>query len=341
VSTERVSVEARRAADQLAAFADEADELNDAAKELADTLDDLFGSEIALQKAADGVEEAFDDLSASLKDNGKALDNNTEKGRANRDAIREAAENVIRYTSQLAKSGMSSAEVSAKYEDMRRRLISQMQQFGLTEKAAEEYVNQLGLTPRRVDTAIHLQNVETARKMVQDHIKQIGSIPPSKTSRIRALVDSGDVLAVEKALENLRRERTATIRVQYSESGGARNYTRILAKAEGGFFPGGSTAGTVFRLAEKPGRRGDEVVLPLGNERRMRELLSLPSVKGRVAAAMDAGAGGGQAVMVPVQTGPLVSVGTLVTQRPTDVRREMERLAWEARVKQQSTGGPR
>src|SRR5690606_24295135 len=61
----------------------------------------------------------------------------------------------------------------------------------------------------------------------------------------------------------------------------------ITNSASGRFVPGGSWLPTW--TGERPGRAGDEVILPLGDPGRMAKLLSMAEVGPRVAAAMPMG----------------------------------------------------
>lgn len=85
------------------------------AKGLSDTLFGLFDAEMSASKAADDWEAAIDKLSESVKENGKTLDSHTEKGRENRDALRDLVQAAMDQREANEKAGMSTQEANEKY----------------------------------------------------------------------------------------------------------------------------------------------------------------------------------------------------------------------------------
>lgn len=73
-----------------------ADEVEDLRQELANV-----GTVLTKQGQFDAYKQAIDDLTASVKENGRTLDSNTEKGRANRDALNEIAASAVTYSQNL------------------------------------------------------------------------------------------------------------------------------------------------------------------------------------------------------------------------------------------------
>ena len=241
--------------------------------DVARALDDVFGSALDVEEASDNVRDQFAALTEAVKANGKSLDENTAAGRANRDQVRQSVRSVQDYIKAMVQSGASNEDAAAAYAWTRQQLISQMRQFGLTEQQAEEYINRLGLTPDSVTTAVNLANVGIAKSMIQEHIARLGRIPAHKFTQINAAADRGDINAVERELNNLARERYARIRVQYSESGGGRNYGSLRLAAWGGYVPGGSWQNWV--IGERP---WDEAILTVGHKRNLAKQLQDPRI---------------------------------------------------------------
>lgn len=159
-----------------------------------------------------------------------------------------------------------------------------MVQAGLTREAAEGYLATLGLTPDNIVTAIELANAEAARQTVQDHLDKLGELPPDVATELQALIDTEQFDEAERRIKEVQRlaEKGARLAVQATtETGRWGGLTNSL----GSFVPGGSNL--ISSLGEIPGRRGDEVVLPLGLEQRMNELVNHPRARGPILRALD------------------------------------------------------
>jgi hypothetical protein len=70
-------------------------------------LDELFGAGMSAAEAADAYEAALDDLTDSLRENGRTIDANTEKGRENRAAFRDAIASAQESRDANVKNGMA------------------------------------------------------------------------------------------------------------------------------------------------------------------------------------------------------------------------------------------
>jgi TP901 family phage tail tape measure protein len=116
-----------------------------------------FGS-LALdaRAASRAFQAAVDDMSQSVKDNGKTLDENTEKGRANEAALDDIAQSSIRYAAAVLKQTGSQDQATAAIKSGRDALIAALGQLGVTGQAAEDYADKLGLIPGNVTTVAHL-----------------------------------------------------------------------------------------------------------------------------------------------------------------------------------------
>ena len=73
-----------------------ADEVEDLRQELANV-----GTVLTKQGQFDAYKQAIDDMTASVKENGRTLDSNTEKGRANREALNNIAATAVTYSQNL------------------------------------------------------------------------------------------------------------------------------------------------------------------------------------------------------------------------------------------------
>lgn len=107
---------------------------------------------IDLQGSQDAVEEAVDDATQAVKDNGKTLNSNTEKGRANRAALRNLASSSVAYREKLIEQGAKQNKVTEATERGRREFIRTAVKMGATRKEAKELADKFGLLDRKIDS---------------------------------------------------------------------------------------------------------------------------------------------------------------------------------------------
>ena len=157
-------------ADREKAAADIRQRIKDAqssgASERADLQGQLAGTKDPKQRAAiqDRISQSFKDqakavadLQNQLGEYAHTLDKTTKAGQANRDVLSHMA-------SAWNNLGENEKNAKGAYADAREALIKQAQQFGLTRKQAERYINRLKLDiPPRVTTQIELDK-EKAEK---------------------------------------------------------------------------------------------------------------------------------------------------------------------------------
>jgi TP901 family phage tail tape measure protein len=138
IQTGRVSSEAQQAQKQL--------------REVTNQMFSAAKAAIELQGTEDGVQAAIDDATKAAKTNGKTLDNNTEKGRNNREALRNLATASNAYREKLIEQGASQKRVTNATEDGRRAFIRSAEKMGLSRKRAEELANKFGLLDTKINS---------------------------------------------------------------------------------------------------------------------------------------------------------------------------------------------
>jgi regulator of replication initiation timing len=278
-----------------------AEEFNQAEAEanaLKEAFDTLFGINVSLQGAQDAVIAGTAKLTETFKENGLTLDQNTEKGRANRAAIREQTDTIFNYAEALLQSGEANDTVAGKVQFMVAELKNQMLQAGYTEEEVDAYLETLGLTPENVTTSIQIAGDQVAKEKVQAFLDNVEEIPDEVASEIQALIDEGEYEEAQRRLDELTRPRD--VRIRTVNAGGY----QVYQSAAGRFVRGGTNM--ITSVAERMGSAGDEVILPLGNSGRLQTLLADPRVGPRVAEAMG-GAGG---TSVSVSPSVRVYIGT-------------------------------
>lgn len=93
-----------------------------------------------------GFEAAVDDATAALKKNGKTLNENTEKGRANQDALDGIAQKGRDWVQSLKDQGASSERVNAAQKEARTSFIKTATAMGMGATEAARLATKLGLT---------------------------------------------------------------------------------------------------------------------------------------------------------------------------------------------------
>lgn len=137
-----------------------------AQKNLRTAVQQLLGTVMQGDASLDAYKASIDGISKSITENGKSLNANTEAGRNNRAAVRSLVNDGAAWLTHLIDTKAPMAEQVAQYNDMRRQLQSTASQFGLTGKAAEDFVNHyLGNVPKSVETAVKAHTTE-AKKAV-------------------------------------------------------------------------------------------------------------------------------------------------------------------------------
>lgn len=266
-----------------------------------EALDKLIGTKIDQQAATDAAIASEQAIGEALKKNGATLDENTEKGRDNREVVRKSVEDQFAYAEALIKNGESTDVVAEKLGNFRERLIDNAEQFGLTREEAEAYVNQLGLTPESITTSVELAHLEEEKARLSTWLNNLEGVPKEKKTEIQALIDQGRIAEAEAELNTLARNRTVTFGVrivggeQVDTVGGHVGGTVISGhRAHGGPVD----AGLLYRVNEFGPTRGPEFFVP--------------NVSGKIVPLGDALEGVPATVSQPVVYAGITVNGTLV-----------------------------
>lgn len=291
-----------------------------AAEDLQKAIDAIFAPTRNMDEAAEGLAAAVDDVAASFKENGRTLDMNTDKGRANRKAVREQADEIIRFTTTMVANGASTRDAAKYANALTGQLSDQLVALGLTREEADGYIATLGLTPENIETAVDLANEETTKAKLGEMLDQLGDIDAGAAAEIQALIEEGKYMDAERRLNDIARSRGVKLNVSLSGGGqvsisgvtGGQMY-RVVASAEGNVFDRPTMS--LF------GEAGAEAILPLERPRALSRILADPRVAGPVAAAM-----GGESV-----SGGGVQIGTVNVGSRSDydeLAERLDRLAW-------------
>ncbi len=161
--------------------------------------------------ASDGWKAALDRVRESVKQHGRSLDDNTEKGRANREAIRNAATALqakmeADFKAKVATGDLTGAtrDATTTFEKNRQKLIDVAVQSGLTKREAEKYVGQLLKTPDEVKTAVNTPGMSAAQTEVRNLQEQLKAL---NLTRANPQIDIRTATSITRQDEALARRR--------------------------------------------------------------------------------------------------------------------------------------
>lgn len=173
-----------------------------ALKDNAKAAEDAASAQRSLFDDTTKVGEATANAKKALDENGRTLDANTEKGRANRTALSNLASAFNTYRGNLEKSGASAATVNGTLNTQRNRLIAAAVAAGQTASKARALADQLlGIKPRTVDVKV---NSGKALANAQAVKKEVASIT-GKTVTVTVNVNASRLAAVENRLSRLQK----------------------------------------------------------------------------------------------------------------------------------------
>ena len=257
---------------------------------------------LSARDAARNFEQAIDALDASITANGKTLDTNTEKGRANEAAFDAIASAGLRSAEAMAKNGASQEQVQANLVDTYNELIKAAGKFDITGEAADAMAREILKVPKDVPIETAIRNYADTMTKAQNIKHGIDQIPGSKTiniytvEHIAEVRKSGDVHTAN-AMDTANRYATGAA---YAKGG------EIIAPGPKG------VDSTWIKAARGEHMWSDVEVDAVGGHGPMRELrrLALSGGMQSVRQAMTSPAYAQPAYAA--QAGPLAMTGTLV-----------------------------
>jgi TP901 family phage tail tape measure protein len=222
-------------AEALAVLEGQAGDTSGAIDELSDQILNFGKATLDTRDAERQFQAAIDDLTASVAENGKTLDVTTEAGRANESALDDLAEAALKRASAINTMTGDDEAARQAIADGREALINQLEAFGITGQAAEDYADALGLIPANINTALRINTGQAFAQL--DALK-------AKLAGNKAALDS---------LNNWRPQGFS-----YNASGGMYE-SGVKAFASGGFASGmyPHTPGGIHKFAEA----GDEAFI--------------------------------------------------------------------------------
>jgi hypothetical protein len=169
------------------------------------------------------VGAAMDDAAAAAKRNGKTLDANTSKGRANRTALSQLAGSMNNYRTNLEKTGASSTRVNGVLGTQRAAFIRVATQMTGNAAKARQLANQLLGIPAKRETKTNLLNAAKTKREAREVKAATDAIPRNIPVNISVITRG---LTAAREAVNLRREMLSLSRsggsFSLAETGGGR-----------------------------------------------------------------------------------------------------------------------
>src|SRR6187455_1075841 len=117
--------------------------------------------------------DALDDVTAARKTNGESLETNTKAGRENTRAVVAAIKKINDFGDAQIDAGKDTGKTNTKLKDQEDALVRKVAKaFGITDKAARDYIKTLGGIPKKKETDVKVSDGGTA-KATKDKIDGI------------------------------------------------------------------------------------------------------------------------------------------------------------------------
>lgn len=207
-------------ADGLKSAADAALEQAEATQAALNAITGYYDAVLASESSAISLEASFDRATEAAEKNGKTLDINTEKGRANREALLGIAGAAIKHAEDLGAAGASTDEITSATQRAREQFVKAATDMGMSETAAADYADQLGLIPSDVATSIKLPGVKDAQAQADLMWDLLAKLPPEVRSTIRIGLDKSGYWEADRILNSIN-GRTVTANIAIRRYGNA------------------------------------------------------------------------------------------------------------------------
>jgi hypothetical protein len=253
---------------------------------LAQSINALSTAALIARGGIRGMEAAIDAVDESFKKNKATLDENTEAGRANNQALDNLAAATMKAGEDARANGASWETVNKIYARGREKLISAADAMGLTREQAKKLADQILRTPDK--TARLRGNMEDLQRKINTAKDKLKKVPDSRRAQVRANIND---------LTSKLRQAARQLNAMDGQTATTYVYTNYLSdetarrrgRAHGGII-GAASGGPRSRMT-LVGEQGPEIV-DLAPGSRVR---SNPDTRRMFASA---GRGGGQPIVI-------------------------------------------
>jgi hypothetical protein len=175
----------KKAASPAQQLADKLNRQKSATDALVQSMFKLQNLALGLSGAEINYQQSVDDATAAVKQNGKNLDINTQKGRDNKTALDNVANSANAQTKALIDGGKGWIAANTNAETSRQTLSRLAQQMGMSKKAADAFAaSVIGIPPKK-NVALAVSGAEAAKKKADALAGAISLLPNYKTITIK------------------------------------------------------------------------------------------------------------------------------------------------------------
>lgn len=199
---------------------------DDAIQSLNDTQTAAANAFLSSQAAQDKYIATLQAVDQQIKDNGVTLDENTEKGRANREYLRGLATDARSATDSMIANGDGIEAANAKMAEQREQLIETAGKFNVTGQAAEDMADDMGLIPNYVEVLIATPGAKLSKEEADDLNESLEGLPDEVKTQIIAVAQREGFAEAERRLNELARARQTTLTVDIIQRGSVRGAGR-------------------------------------------------------------------------------------------------------------------
>lgn len=264
-----------------------------ATDKLVNSLFRLQNIQLQLSGAQISYQAAIDAATQSIKDNGKTLDINTEKGRNNRQALDEVARSANDQTEAMIRSNKGTVAAAAAATASRAGFVKLATQMGLSKAQAQALAAQLIAIPNVTRTAKLTANIQDLQARLATAKKELAdpNITKTRKAELKAEISKlqAGIAAAKAALASVPTSKTTTITVNTYRN--MVETTTHLDKgvrtvnADGGYYPKGIPSYANGKLPDQAmiapgkgrgmvqwaeGETGGEAFIPLAPSKRDR-----------------------------------------------------------------------
>lgn len=172
---------------------------------------------LGLRGADRELAAAQDDLTASIRTNGRSLADNTAKGRANGEALDRVASATLASLKAHRDSGEPLRQYAQRVRASRDALIAEAEKAGMSRTAAKRYADAILAVPRKQTTQYLTPGLNAARGSARGYLADLKRLQGVRTITVRANADG------------------SFTKVWMTASGGTRSTTM---RAAGGYISG-------------------------------------------------------------------------------------------------------
>lgn len=237
-ATELTAAAARKAS---SAFQAEAADLND----IITAMHLASGAALDVADAQISFQAAIDAATEGLKENGKGINDNTEKGRANHKNLLDIAKAANTQTDAIYKSSKGYEGARASSISSRAEFVKVATQMLGNKAKAEALAQALIDIPKKAPTDV-TNNAPAAKAKVDPYANALNLLPKSKSTGVSVTGASAartQVLNLSGAINNLPSQKNIYIKmIQSGSVGGIPAGIKAPGSAKGGLIPGAPSA---------------------------------------------------------------------------------------------------